>query len=230
MRKPCSCLGSSQFRLQWPVLDRLQVLLASSFSYLGSTLSSSGPFALLRRLCPSCFLPPLQPISKCSTWVNLGTVSFLRCFLSVFSPFFTHFSVQGTQHWRPRVYFRVGFSPCASHFDDIRDMSKSPVPPCCSNGPSVNRRCCGCRFSRIPQPCSSCGAPSIGVSGLDFSELFLQPRAQLSTSICVPHPRWHQGCARRSSRGSSHQITTQESEVSIFPETSHQPGASYKSP
>ena len=83
---------------------------------------------------------------------------------------------------------------------------------------------------RIPQPCSSCGAPSIGVSRLDFSELFLQPRAQLSTSICVPHPRWHQGCARRSSRGSSHQITTQESEVSIFPETSQQPGASYKSP
>ena len=201
MRKPGSSLGSSQFRLQWPVLDRLQVLLASSFSYLGSTLSSSGPFALLRRLCPSCFLPPLQPISKCSTWVNLGTVSFLRCFLSVFSPFFTHFSVQGTQHWRPRVYFRVGFSPCASHFDNIRDVSKSPVPPCCSNGPSVNRRCCGCRFSRIPQPCSSCGAPSIGVSGLDFSELFLQPRAQLQlyTSICVPNPRWHQGCARRSS-------------------------------
>ena len=154
MRKPGSSLGSSQFRLQWPVLDRLQVLLASSFSYLGSTLSSSGPFALLRRLCPSCFLPPLQPISKCSTWVNFGTVSFLRCFLSVFSPFFTHFSVQGTQHWRPRVYFRVGFSPCASHFDNIRDVSKSPVPPCCSNGPSVNRRCCGCRFSRIPQPCS----------------------------------------------------------------------------
>ena len=49
---------------------------------------------------------------------------------------FTHFSVQGTRP--PRVYFRVGFSPCVSHLDDIRDVSKSPVPPFCSNGPSVN--------------------------------------------------------------------------------------------
>ena len=45
-----------------------------------------------------------------------------------------------------------------------------------------------CRFPRIPRRCSSCGAPLTGVSSLDFSELFLQPRAQLqlSTSTHVP--------------------------------------------
>ena len=43
------------------------------------------------------------------------------------------------------------------------------------------------RFPRFPQPCSGCGAPSFGVSCLDFPELFL-PRAQLqlSSSFCVP--------------------------------------------
>ena len=41
----------------------------------------------------------------------------------------------------------------------------------------------------FPQQCSSRGATSIGVSCLDSSDLFLQPRAQLqqSTSMCLPH-------------------------------------------
>ena len=40
----------------------------------------------------------------------------------------------------------------------------------------------GVFLERIPQPCSSCETPSIGVSGLDYSELFPQPRAQLQLS------------------------------------------------
>ena len=48
---------------------------------------------------------------------------------------------------------------------------------------------------RIPQPCSSCGAPSMGSQASTFLEMFLQSCAQLqlSTSICVPNHRGHQG-------------------------------------
>ena len=92
------------------------------FLPLGSALSSSGSGA--SQLCASCFQPPLQPISKCAT-------SLLWCFLSVFSTI-SLTSACKEHNTGGHVYFRVGFSFV------FRDVSKSLVPSCCSNGALVN--------------------------------------------------------------------------------------------
>ena len=111
-------------------------------------------------------------------------------------------------------------TPCQFHLDGIRMRTQFCfnfgflLKPFSSNGPlwvsdemqlttALSRNCATliphsafrlCCFSRFPQTCSGTGALSFWVSGLDFADLFLQPHAQLqlSTSIGVPNPRWHQ--------------------------------------
>ena len=102
--KPCS------IQLQLPshvpaMVLRVKLGLRPSCALEGASI------ALLGRLCSSCFRPPLQPISKER---DLGEVTW-HSFLIVVLPWFParlqpHFSEQGTQHERPRVFCSSGRS------------------------------------------------------------------------------------------------------------------------
>ena len=84
-------------------------------------------------------------------------------------------------------------------------------------------------FSRFPQPCSSCGALSIGVSYLTFSAFSLQPRVQLQLST----PFLDRTLAVSGICSFLTFFLTMfpwGSEASMFSEISPQPGARYGSP
>ena len=137
-----------RFRLQWPVFDRLQV------SSQTPCFADSVIRAFDRRFNLSRSVQPGEP------WQRFLIAVFPVCF----EPVFSHCSVQGTQHWQQCVYFRIGFSPCVSHFDDMQQLpfNQSALLWMTFHDPAVVLR-------------------QLGSQASIFSEWFLQPGASQSS-------------------------------------------------
>ena len=112
LRSPCARCGLASFGQTSGVIGLFVFQFGFQLSLLGALtphFANSVLRAFNREVCDlgeplHSFLIVVFPVSFC--------------------PFSLTSACKEHNIWRPRVYFRVGFSPCVSHFDDIRDVQK----------------------------------------------------------------------------------------------------------